>query len=322
MNISLRRTRLNNSCKLAVAVGLSGLLGTALLCTASAPAQEVSDTSVQDAERLAAENYFPIQLGVMVGRTPRNGVLILSVAPDSAAQRAGLKPGDYLLTINDREVESAVDMANILDPLQAGSQASLGIWRNGNEQTLSVTFNQQDLDRREIAIDHDPSHPATRPGWLGAAIRNQPVVRERGVWISEIVPDSAADRAGLRHGDRILKIGDESIASTAQMMALIPTYEPNDEVLILIERDGQQQELTATLGARPWSEVYLHSPSRQPGYDDDFYDEDAHESDLPPAHNATLRRVMQQNERLERLILDLQQDVDALRASIRNDSVE
>jgi S1-C subfamily serine protease len=79
------------------------------------------------------------------------GVLILRVAPGSAAARAGLRVtqstfggalilGDVLQTIDDRAVTSMADLSDALEQYEIGDEVTLGLWRDGESVSLTVTL--------------------------------------------------------------------------------------------------------------------------------------------------------------------------------------
>lgn len=72
----------------------------------------------------------------------------------------------------------------------------------------------------------------------------------RGVGVTKVVEDSPAARAGLRQGDVILKFDGEEVASVRKLNRLISESAPDHSVRLQISRNGNEQDLTATLGKR------------------------------------------------------------------------
>ena len=73
---------------------------------------------------------------------------------------------------------------------------------------------------------------------------------DEGAFVTEVVPDSAADEAGLEAGDVIVEIDGEEVTESSQVRDRILDKEPGEEVEIRILRDGEEQTLEATLQAR------------------------------------------------------------------------
>jgi hypothetical protein len=72
-----------------------------------------------------------------------------------------------------------------------------------------------------------------------------------GAIVQEVVPDTAADRAGLRPGDLIIAIDQTPINRDHPLPDIIAQYEPNDRVTIHIWRMGQRESVRVILGEHP-----------------------------------------------------------------------
>ena len=72
---------------------------------------------------------------------------------------------------------------------------------------------------------------------------------ERGAVVGEVLEDSPAEAAGLREGDRIVRWNGEELANIFSYMQALGGHKPGDRVDLVVERDGREVELTATLGS-------------------------------------------------------------------------
>jgi putative serine protease PepD len=73
---------------------------------------------------------------------------------------------------------------------------------------------------------------------------------DEGAFVTEVVPGSAADEAGLEAGDVIIAIDGDEVTESSQVREQILEREPGDTVEITILREGDEQTVEATLGAR------------------------------------------------------------------------
>ena len=80
------------------------------------------------------------ELGVWLAVSGGPGVEIRRVTEGSAAAEIGLQPGDMLLQINGQAVSSPIEVQQLIRAIPAGQTAMLEIWRNGNQQEVSVTL--------------------------------------------------------------------------------------------------------------------------------------------------------------------------------------
>lgn len=76
------------------------------------------------------------------------------------------------------------------------------------------------------------------------------IVNDQG---EAVAPSSPAEKAGLREGDIITKIGDAKIDKTHPLLSAISAYVPGDEVSVTYLRDGKEETVTVTLGEYPES---------------------------------------------------------------------
>ena len=72
-----------------------------------------------------------------------------------------------------------------------------------------------------------------------------------GAIVTEVVPGSAADEAGIEVGDIVIEVDGELIYGSGGLIGAIRDNAPGDTVIVIIERDGEQIEFEITLTDRP-----------------------------------------------------------------------
>ncbi|MBT8045363.1 MAG: PDZ domain-containing protein [Verrucomicrobiae bacterium] len=79
-------------------------------------------------------------LGVLMDFTQagKNGVPLKQVMPDSAAEKAGLRDGDVIVTVDDTTITGAMEMRNLLQRLEPGSEINIRYRRGGEEKNATV----------------------------------------------------------------------------------------------------------------------------------------------------------------------------------------
>jgi len=70
-----------------------------------------------------------------------------------------------------------------------------------------------------------------------------------GALVEQVVEGSPADKAGLRHGDIIFKVNDETVASAPKLRLTISRMAPGTEVDLHVFRDGKRKVIPVTLGS-------------------------------------------------------------------------
>jgi predicted esterase len=72
-----------------------------------------------------------------------------------------------------------------------------------------------------------------------------------GLRVGQVAPDGPAQRAGIRSGDLLIKLGDREVTSLAELRKALEAHKPGDKVVLEIERGGKPMALTVKLGATP-----------------------------------------------------------------------
>ena len=67
-----------------------------------------------------------------------------------------------------------------------------------------------------------------------------------GIRIEVVIPDRAADKAGLKDGDIIIKMGDVEVTSIYRYVDALSKYRKGDQATIVFKRDGKVMQTTAT----------------------------------------------------------------------------
>ena len=151
------------------------------------------------------------------------GAVIEAVEPDSPAERARLMVGDVLHELGGTTVVDADHLVRIVGAAPVGKSLSVVYSRQGRRAATQVT----PAARTPIA----GSRPAPL-SWRGLMLAEPtPALRDRfelppettGLVIVAVAPRSAADRAGLKPGQVIVRIGEVDIATLQQVAELLPT---------------------------------------------------------------------------------------------------
>jgi serine protease Do len=147
------------------------------------------------------------------GLDKAKGALIAKVEPQSPAAKAGLKPGDVILSWNGQPISESTDLPTLVANTPPGSQASLVVWRAGAQQALRLAVGEMPADQATLAA----ATPATPQGKLGVAVR--PLAKEEakaagleGGLVVERAAGAAA-KAGVRPGDVILGVNGHTVSS-------------------------------------------------------------------------------------------------------------
>lgn len=133
------------------------------------------------------------------------GAFINEVLPDSAAEQAGLKSGDVIVSMNGNKISSFLELRAKVATLGAGREAKLGILRDGKERTVTVKL--QETASAQVAANQ--MHPMLD----GAELSNA----DGGVKIDAVASNSAAAQIGLLPDDVIVGVNRQRVANLAEL---------------------------------------------------------------------------------------------------------
>jgi serine protease Do len=184
--------------------------------------------SIQDMTPALAQSF---------GMDHPHGALVVDVDPDGPAGKAGIERGDAIIEYNGITIEESHQVPTLIAETAVGKRVDLKVLRDGREKTVSVTVAEQPSGRVARA-----ERPRARREWglalteltpsLARRFGIPPVVR--GALVSEIVPGSPADEAGLEPGDVIRQVDRQPVTSVRSCQQALD--KAGNKVLLLIQR--------------------------------------------------------------------------------------
>lgn len=182
-----------------------------------------------------------------------HGVLVEAVAPGGPAGKAGIKPDDVILSMNNQPVKNEEELITKVADLPVGSTAQFTVDRNGKRLNFAVGIEERSaVWKGEIQEDDSkPETPAaakTAPGSgkFGITIMRL-TEKERqdlgiddkdGVKVVAVDPGSFADDIGLQEGDAILSINRQLTASPDDVIKLQANFRPGQAVAVHVVRSA------------------------------------------------------------------------------------
>jgi Do/DeqQ family serine protease len=162
-----------------------------------------------------------------------DGVVVTGVRDGSAAEHAGLQPGDVLTTLNGKPLRDVQALHNAEGLLPLGSTVRLGVLRDGKLREIDATLTAEKLASADGG-QLDPRLAGVRFRELSQNQRNQGWY---GVAISAVQPGSRAARAGLTTDDVLIGVGNQRITSLRRLRGLAGV-KPRQLVLVVADADG------------------------------------------------------------------------------------
>jgi serine protease Do len=173
------------------------------------------------------------------------GVVIEGVEPGSPAEKAGLKGGDVISTINGSPVKTGNDLVNPIASSPIGSKVKITYYRDKQQRETTATVE----DRTHVfpnsagRVSNTPDDAV--PTEFGLHVESLTPDRaqrvgvtegQKGVLVSEVEPTSFADDIGFTAGDVISEVNGQAVTSVDDYRKAIAKLKPGENVVFKILR--------------------------------------------------------------------------------------
>ncbi|KXU90554.1 peptidase [Paraburkholderia monticola] len=182
------------------------------------------------------------------GMQKPQGALVSSVDASGPAAKAGLQPGDVILSVNGDEVSDSTDLPGKIANLAPGSSATLKVWRDKASKDVKVTIGS--LSDTKVASATKADQQTQLQGRLGVAVRPLTPEEKSSASVSHglLVQQAggAAASAGIQPGDVILAVNGRPVTSIDQLKQMVSGA--SNSIALLIQRDNAQIFVPVDLG--------------------------------------------------------------------------
>jgi serine protease Do len=195
------------------------------------------------------------------GLKARAGAVVASVAPNGAALKAGIEPGDVIVQYNGRPVTNRDELVGMVVATKPGTNVQIKVMRNRQEKTLNLTVDELDLEAEQNGNRPHTNREQEQPQEQGASgfgltldnVTPQLANRLRlpsgqsGAVITDVDPDGPAAGA-LRPGDVILSVNRRPVSSAVDAqrelqkvqsghLAQLIVWRGNGETFVTVKKD-------------------------------------------------------------------------------------
>ncbi|HXB73014.1 MAG TPA: PDZ domain-containing protein [Candidatus Acidoferrales bacterium] len=207
------------------------------------------------------------------------GVEVTSIVDDGPAAKAGIKEGDVVLDYNGQAVQGIEQFQRLVRETPPGRQVKVGVWRSGAAQTITATVGE----RKGTVITSDdggwnftvPAMPPMPPmpninidiprfsmayqsqmlGIEGESLESQEQLADffgvkEGVLVKAVKRNSAAEKAGLKAGDVIVKVDDSKVGSSSEITRTLRGLRSKKTFTLTVVRNKKEMPLTVTMEDR------------------------------------------------------------------------
>jgi len=146
----------------------------------------------------------------------QRGAFVSEVLPNSGSAKAGIKPGDIIVSLNGKTLSSFAELRSRIATTEPGATVKLGLLREGKPLEVQVTLDKSSSSSASAEL--------IAPALQGASLSDgQLKDGTKGVRLENVEKESAAAQAGLQKDDVIIGINRERITSIADMRKVMAT---------------------------------------------------------------------------------------------------
>jgi serine protease Do len=180
------------------------------------------------------------------------GVLVADVSKGSPAEKAGLKRGDVIVTLNDRPMTDPGQLRNTVAMTAPGTKVQVQILRDNKKREVMVELGELPREQTAARASEEPLAPAR----LGFNVQNlTPELAQQlgydgteGVVVTQIDPRSAAYEAGVRRGMVIREVNHQEVSNTQDFRQAVQKAEQEKQLLMLVESQQATMYITFPTG--------------------------------------------------------------------------
>src|SRR3989339_1167671 len=175
------------------------------------------------------------------------GAFVLEVWSDTPASKAGIRPGDVISEIGGKRIENTTDLQHAIRHAKVDTKITVKVIRDGLESALDVFVERQpeDLAGKTYLAIRKLDEPTKFSLGLVVNDLNQDIAKslglegEKGVLVVDVEVNSPAERAGIKPGDLITKVGTKEVHSVIEFMTLMDEFlETNKPVSVFVKNKG------------------------------------------------------------------------------------
>ena len=189
------------------------------------------------------------------GLKDTSGALVAEVSQNGPAKKAGIKPGDVILTFNGKKVEAMRRLPRIVAETPIGIDVPVELWRNGRKMKIIVRIGELEEDQIAKASEGAKTGKKQKPKLvkldkLGLSLEDMTSklrkqfsidTKVNGVVVTSLDPNGLAAEKGVRLGDVLVEVDQTKVrtaVAVAKIISKITKAKRKKSVLFTINRQG------------------------------------------------------------------------------------
>jgi serine protease Do len=192
------------------------------------------------------------------------GALVQNVVPGGPAAKGGVQPGDVVVSLNGKPVESSGQLTRSVALVPPGNDVNLVVVRKGGEKK-PLTFKVAQRPDDETVARGEPGEgqggkedSANKSPKLGVSLspitpemaRQLGVSPDQGVVVTDVVEGGPAQRAGVRQGDVVVEVGGRPVKKVEDVAGAIAKMKDGEMALLRLRRGDSTRYVAVPIGGR------------------------------------------------------------------------
>jgi len=175
-----------------------------------------------------------------LGLKNKHGALVRQVENGSAADKAGIRAGDVIVSVDGKTIKSMHDLPIRIARRKPGEKVRIGLIRSGKPMTITVKVEKMtETASKSDKTGKEQAKLGLLLGNLDTDLAEQLQTRvKKGVVVQQVQQGSAAARAGIERGDVIFQVNRHPVANLDQFNRMAKVFKAGDVLQLLLDRHG------------------------------------------------------------------------------------
>ncbi|MEE4310456.1 MAG: PDZ domain-containing protein [candidate division KSB1 bacterium] len=184
------------------------------------------------------------------------GVVVKEVSDDSPAEKAGIMEDDIITEVNGTAVRKPATLSRLIGKNAPGDKVNVTLYRNGSKKSMKIELGEKEYvshhKHGDMMKDFYMIHPRSQMGVKIMDFNDDladyfSVKKDEGVLVLEVFEESAAEKAGIKAGDVIMKLNDEVVSTSKEIREILSEYDEGEQVSVEVMRKQSKKSIDVVL---------------------------------------------------------------------------
>lgn len=190
----------------------------------------------------------------------KEGAYVSNVEEESPAETAGITEGDVIVEFNGKKIEDTEQLIDAVQETAPDTKTTVGVMRGNEKKNLSVTVGKMPKKGFAMGLGKEMM-PFMNGGGMFEGMQLMELNKQlgeyfgvqkgKGLLVTEVKKNSAAEKAGVKAGDVLLKIDNNDVDDMGDFHENLEDVEEGDKVSLEFLRKGSKNTVSLTLTEKP-----------------------------------------------------------------------